>query len=95
MDIEELINISRDMTENYVIDKYFKVEDVETPLFDIQAWEAEQYYDDNNELWRAVIFLSTTITDNKIFEFIYDNRVRKIFFKEFQYREENSIGMDI
>ena len=95
MDIEELINISRDMTENYVIDKYFKVEDVETPLFDIQAWEVEQYYDDNNELWRAVIFLSTTIIDNKVFEFIYDNKVRKIFFKEFQYREENSIGMDI
>jgi len=95
MSIEELMDISKEMTENYVIEKYFKLDDVETPLFEVQAWEVAQYYDKYNELEKAIIFTSATIVGNKIFEFIYDNKHKYITFKEFYYREENSIQVEI
>lgn len=95
MNIEGLIDMSKEMTEQYILEKYFNFKDVEPPLFEIQAWEVEQYYDDDNQLERAVIFLSATIIDDKIYEFVYDTKVGKIFFKEFKYKEEDSIGINI
>lgn len=95
MSIEELMDISKEMTESYVIEKYFKLDDVETPLFEVQAWEVAQYYDKCNELEKAIIFTSATIVGNKIYEFIYDNKHKNITFKEFYYREESSTQVEI
>ena len=98
MNEDELIQMSKEVTNNWIKSEYF-LDEIEIPLYDVfvNVTDSIPYGTKNNiQYFRALIdcTLFNNGVDDTIFEFIYDTMNDKIRFVEYRERksQECSIG---